>query len=69
VAAEFQDAHGRAHALDIQRRFEGKTVTTGQIMLFGLTGGLIPCRGVIPVLLLCLSAQGLYPGRCACPVL
>ncbi len=31
----------RAHAADIQRRFDGQTVTNGQILLFGLTGGLI----------------------------
>ncbi len=37
------DAHARAHADDIRRRFAGRTVTTGQIVLFGLTGGLIPC--------------------------
>ena len=62
VAAEFQDAHERAHALDIQRRFEGKTVTTGQIMLFGLTGGLIPCPGAITVLLLCLQLKAFTLG-------
>jgi len=62
VAAEFQDAHERAHALDIQRRFEGKTVTTGQIMLFGLTGGLIPCPGAITVLLLCLQLKAFALG-------
>jgi nickel/cobalt exporter len=62
VTAEFQDAHERAHALDIQRRFEGKTVTTGQIMLFGLTGGLIPCPGAITVLLLCLQLKAFALG-------
>jgi nickel/cobalt exporter len=62
VAAEFQDAHERAHALDIQRRFAGKTVTTGQIMLFGLTGGLIPCPGAITVLLLCLQLKAFALG-------
>ncbi len=33
-AAE-DDAHARAHADDIRRRFAGRTVTTGQIVLFG----------------------------------
>ncbi len=33
----YQDAHERAHAADIQRRFDGQTVTNGQILLFGLT--------------------------------
>ena len=31
------DAHARAHAADIRKRFEGRTVTTWQIVLFGLT--------------------------------
>lgn len=49
------DEHERAHALDINRRFAGRKVTTGQIILFGLTGGLIPCPASITVLLLCLQ--------------
>ena len=53
----FQDAHERAHADDIRRRFAGRSVTTGQIALFGLTGGLIPCPAAITVLLLCLQLQ------------
>ncbi len=53
----YQDAHERAHASDIQRRFAGRTVTTGQIIVFGLTGGLIPCPAAITVLLLCLQLK------------
>lgn len=53
----FQDAHERAHANDIKRRFAGREVTTGQIVLFGLTGGLIPCPAAITVLLLCLQLK------------
>lgn len=53
----FQDAHERAHANDIKRRFAGREVTTAQIMLFGLTGGLIPCPAAITVLLLCLQLK------------
>lgn len=52
---EFQDAHERAHARDIEKRFAGQTVTTGQIVLFGLTGGLIPCPAALTVLLICLQ--------------
>lgn len=48
-------AHERAHAEDIKRRFSNRHVTTGQIILFGLTGGLIPCPASITVLLLCLQ--------------
>lgn len=51
------DAHERAHAADIQRRFAGRHVTNGQIILFGLTGGLIPCPAAITVLLLCLQLK------------
>jgi ABC-type nickel/cobalt efflux system permease component RcnA len=54
---EYQDAHERAHAEDIRRRFAGRSVTTGQIVVFGLTGGLIPCPASITVLLLCLQLK------------
>ena len=56
------DAHARAHADDIRRRFQGRTVTTAQIMLFGLTGGLIPCPAAITVLLLCIQLKQLSLG-------
>lgn len=58
----YQDAHERAHALDIQRRFAGRKVTTGQIALFGLTGGLLPCPAAVTVLLLCLQLQRFWLG-------
>ena len=51
------DAHARGHAGEIQRRFAGREVTTGQIVMFGLTGGLIPCPASITVLLLCLQLK------------
>ena len=57
VDAGGQDAHARMHAEQIQRRFAGRDVTTGQIVLFGLTGGLIPCPASITVLLLCLQLK------------
>ncbi|EOG6098567.1 TPA: nickel/cobalt efflux transporter RcnA [Pseudomonas aeruginosa] len=53
----YQDAHERAHANDIRNRFANRDVTTGQIILFGLTGGLIPCPAAITVLLLCLQVK------------
>lgn len=56
------DAHAAAHAQAIQRRFAQREVTTGQIMAFGLTGGLIPCPASIAVLLLCLQLQQLALG-------
>lgn len=62
LADEFDDAHARAHAQDIQRRFSGREVTTGQIVMFGLTGGLIPCPASITVLLLCLQMREITLG-------
>ena len=54
---EYQDAHEKAHANDIKKRFANRNVTTGQIILFGLTGGLIPCPAAITVLLLCIQVK------------
>ncbi|MCJ2024430.1 nickel/cobalt efflux transporter [Methylobacterium sp. J-067] len=56
------DAHARAHADEIRRRFAGRSVTTGQIVMFGLTGGLIPCPAAITVLLLCIQLKQLSLG-------
>lgn len=53
----YQDAHELAHANDIRRRFADRNVTTWQIVLFGLTGGLIPCPAAVTVLLLCLQLK------------
>ena len=53
----YQDPHELAHANDIRRRFAHREVTTGQIVMFGLTGGLIPCPAAITVLLLCLQLK------------
>lgn len=62
AAGGYQDAHELAHADDIRRRFAGREVTTGQIVVFGLTGGLIPCPGAITVLLLCLQLKKIALG-------
>ncbi|MFO1102660.1 MAG: nickel/cobalt efflux transporter [Methylocystis sp.] len=58
----YADAHERQHALEIDRRFANRSVTTGQIILFGLTGGLIPCPASITVLLLCLQVGRIGEG-------
>jgi len=62
VEGGYQDAHELAHANDIRRRFSSGTVTTPQIVLFGLTGGLIPCPAAITVLLLCLQLKQITLG-------
>jgi nickel/cobalt exporter len=55
MSGDFADAHEMEHAADIRRRFTNQNVTTAQIVLFGLSGGLVPCPGAITVLLLCLQ--------------
>ncbi|QIL84661.1 nickel/cobalt efflux protein RcnA [Vibrio sp. HDW18] len=59
---EYQDAHEQAHALDIQKHFENREVTNGQILVFGLTGGLIPCPAAITILLICLQLKAMILG-------
>ncbi|NBV23473.1 MAG: nickel/cobalt efflux transporter RcnA [Proteobacteria bacterium] len=54
---EYQDAHERAHAQDLAQRFQNRQVTTGQIILFGLTGGLLPCPSAFAILLVCLQVK------------
>jgi ABC-type nickel/cobalt efflux system permease component RcnA len=54
---EFGDAHERAHADEVQKQLMNKEITTGQIILFGLTGGLLPCPSAFAVLLLCLQLK------------
>ncbi|MGE0006863.1 MAG: nickel/cobalt efflux transporter [Parvibaculaceae bacterium] len=50
-------AHELAHARGLERRFPGAGATSGQVVLFGLTGGLVPCPAAITVLLLCLQLE------------
>jgi nickel/cobalt transporter (NicO) family protein len=56
------DDHQRGHAAGIRRQFAGRTATTGQIVLFGLTGGLVPCAAAVTVLLLCLQLKKIALG-------
>lgn len=58
----YEDAHQKAHAADIRKKFMDRNVTTTQIILFGLTGGLIPCPAAITVLLLCLQLKKISLG-------
>jgi len=57
AAPGYQDPHELAHANDIRHRFTNREVTNGQILMFGLTGGLVPCPAAITVLLLCLQLK------------
>jgi nickel/cobalt transporter (NicO) family protein len=60
--SEDLDPHERAHADEIRRRFASGNVTTGQIVMFGLSGGLIPCSAAIAVLVLCLQVNQIWLG-------
>ena len=53
----FQDDHEREHAEALESRFAGRRVTTAQVVLFGLTGGLMPCPAAFAVLLVCLQIR------------
>lgn len=57
VSAAFQDEHEREHAAEFQKRFANQQVTTGQLLMFGLTGGLLPCPSAFAVLLVCLQLK------------
>jgi len=56
-SAEYQDAHEREHALELEKRFANRQVTTGQLIVFGLTGGLLPCPSAFAVLVICLQLK------------
>ncbi|MQX35845.1 nickel/cobalt efflux transporter [Roseospira navarrensis] len=62
-----KDAHAEAHARAIETQFGGAAAaggraTTGQVVLFGLTGGLIPCSAAITVLIVCLHLDRIWLG-------
>mgnify|MGYP002134656633 CR=1 FL=1 len=54
---EHDDDHARAHAVDIERRFGDRRPSTGQIIVFGLTGGLVPCPASITTTQLSLRSS------------
>lgn len=56
------DAHARAHALEIKDRIASGRIGTGQTILFGLSGGLIPCPAAITIFILCLHLGKLALG-------
>jgi nickel/cobalt exporter len=55
--AEYQDAHELAHATEIEKRFANRKVTNGQIAIFGLTGGLLPCPAAFTIVLVCMQLK------------
>lgn len=58
AAEDADDAHERAHAEALRRRLAtDRPLTRWQIVLFGLSGGLLPCPAAVTVLLLCLQLK------------
>ena len=56
------DAHARAHAREIEAGFASGRATTGQVVAFGITGGLLPCAAAVTVLIVCLHLQKFWLG-------
>ncbi|MEM6322792.1 MAG: nickel/cobalt efflux protein RcnA [Pseudomonadota bacterium] len=56
------DAHARAHAREIRERVQTGRIGTWQTILFGFTGGLIPCPAAITVFIVCLHLDKLALG-------
>jgi nickel/cobalt transporter (NicO) family protein len=54
---EFQDDHEKEHAREIQAQLGNRVVTTPQIIMLGLTGGLMPCPAALTVLIICLQLE------------
>ncbi len=50
-----EDAHAAAHQREIEEVVARGPVTTGKVILFGLSGGLVPCPAAVDVLLLSLQ--------------
>jgi nickel/cobalt transporter (NicO) family protein len=59
---ENDDEHARAHAEQLRRTLQNRTVSNGRIVMFGLTGGLVPCPASITVLMVCLQLRQLALG-------
>lgn len=59
---EDEDAHAAAHAREIAQRFHAGHATTGQIITFGITGGLLPCPSAITVLLVSIQLKAFTLG-------
>ena len=51
------DAHTAAHARDLQRHLTGGAVSNSQVVLFGLSGGLLPCPAAFTALLVCMRLK------------
>lgn len=59
---EHGHTHACSHADDVRKVAASGHVTNGQIFMFGLTGGLLPCPAAITVLLICLQLKKITLG-------
>ena len=55
-------SHDEQHAREIEQKFTGRKVSTGEIAWFGLTAGLMPCPSAVAVLLICLQSRAITLG-------
>ncbi len=62
-AEGYQDAHEKAHADDIRKRFTHREVSNGQILMFGLTGGPYPLPGGHHLAAAVSAGAAGHPGR------
>jgi nickel/cobalt transporter (NicO) family protein len=53
----YSTKHEAAHARQIEQGLSGTQVTTGQIALFGVSSGLMPCPAALAMLLVCLRLK------------
>jgi nickel/cobalt transporter (NicO) family protein len=59
---EDDDDHAREHAEQLRRELANRQITHGRIVVFGLTGGLVPCPASITVLMVCLQMRQIALG-------
>ncbi len=54
-----EDHHGHSHMSEdeITAKYSSRAVTTGEVIWFGFTGGLMPCPAAFAVLLICLQLK------------
>jgi nickel/cobalt exporter len=55
-------SHDQEHAREIEQKFAGRKVGSGEIAWFGLTAGLMPCPSAIAVLFICLQSRAFTLG-------
>ena len=60
--ATHEGRHAQAHAREIEKRFASGRTTTGQVVMFGITGGLLPCAAAVTVLIICLHLKKFWLG-------